>query len=163
MRNIIKIGGAAIALAAVPAYAGTDSTQMPVTAQVIDACTVAATPMAFSTVPVLGSQDIDSSATVTLLCTVGANYDVEMDFGLNSGGGGQRFMADTGGSGDTIPYDIYRDAARTQVWDNAAGNTVAGSAATGTVNLTAYGRIPISATPVVAGSYADTVTVTVTF
>ncbi|WP_144095905.1 spore coat U domain-containing protein [Croceicoccus sediminis] len=163
MKTILKIGGVAAALIAAPAYAGTADTTMPVTAEVLDACTVSATPMAFGTIPVLGSQDIDAQATVSLLCTVGASYDVAMDVGLNSSGGGQRYLGNSGGAADVIPYDIYTDSARSAVWGNTVGNTVGGVATTGIVDITAYGRIPVSATPVVAGSYEDTVTVTVTF
>ncbi len=162
MKTIFKIGAAALALISVPAYAGTDDTTMQVTAEVLDACEVSATPMSFGTIPVLGSADIDGQATISLLCTVGANYDVAMDFGANASGT-QRYLTNAAGGTDQIPYEIYSDAGRTTVWGNTAGATMAGSATTGIVDIAAYGRIPVSATPVVAGSYADTVTVTVNF
>jgi len=40
---------------------------------------------------------------------------------------------------------------------------VSGTAVGGVANLTAYGRIPSTAAAVTAGTYSDTVTVTVTF
>lgn len=162
MKTFLKIGGITAALISVPAYAETDDTTMPVTAEVLDACEVSATPMAFGTIPVLGSQDIDAQATISLLCTVGANYDVAMDTGLNAAGA-QRNLGNADGATDVIPYEIYSDASFSAVWGSTSGNTVGGIATTGTVDITAYGRIPVSAAPVVAGSYEDTVTVTVTF
>ena len=44
-----------------------------------------------------------------------------------------------------------------------SGRTAIVAGASGLVTLTAYGRIPSTASSVGAGSYSDTVTVTVTF
>ncbi|MDR7101349.1 spore coat U domain-containing protein [Croceicoccus sp. BE223] len=163
MRKIIAIGAASAALIAAPAFAGTSSTQMPVTATVIDACTVAASPMAFGTLPVLGASNIDTTATVSLACTIGTSYSVGMDFGTHAAGGTQRFLQSSTDATQTIPYEVYLDSARTQVWNSSAGNVAIGVATSGTGSHTAYGRIPTSAGSVKAGSYSDSVTVTVTF
>lgn len=163
MRKFFAVGAVTAALVAAPAYAGTSTTQMPVTATVVDACTVAASPMAFGVLPVLGAAPIDTTATVSLSCTVGTSYSVAMDFGTHAAGGTQRFLQNGADATQQIPYEVYSDAGRTALWNNAAGNTVSGVATTGTGSHTAYGRIPASASAVTAGSYSDSVTVTVTF
>jgi spore coat protein U-like protein len=57
---------------------------------------------------------------------------------------------------------LYKDAARTQLWESSAGEQVTGSGAGTVQNLPVYGRIPPQATPP-AGTYSDTVVVTVTY
>ena len=163
MRKLIMLAAGAAALSASPAFAATDTDDMLVTATVIDNCTVTASPMAFGTLTTLGSADIDSSATIALACTPDAAYDVSLDLGLNAGVGTQRELVNGADSTQRIPYDVYQDAARTAAWSSGAGNTVAGTATGGVATLTAYGRIPSTATAVTAGSYSDSVTVTVTF
>lgn len=150
-------------IAAIPqaALAGITSGSMPVSALVLESCTVVATPMAFGTV-VRGSV-VDTSATLVLTCTPNADYDIL----LNSGGhasSGQRRLAN-GAASEFIPYDLYMDSNHTQAWGNTVGtDTKAGVAgALGTATYPVYGRIPASATAVTAGAYTDTVTVTVNF
>jgi spore coat protein U-like protein len=163
MRKIIALSACTLAVAvSAPAFAAIDTDTMEVTANVIDNCAVTASPMAFGQLTTLGSANIDSSATVALACTPNAAYDVSMDLGVNASGS-QRRLVNGADASQTIPYAIYTDAARTNAWTSAVGNTVAGTASGGVVALTAYGRIPASASAVSAGSYADSVTVTVTF
>jgi spore coat protein U-like protein len=164
MRNIFLGLAAVAAVASTPALAATATNTMPVSVNVINSCTVAATPMSFGAPAAIGGSNIDSTSTISLVCTNGATYDVALDQGLNVASG-QRYMSNGAATPVTIPYGIYTDAARSAAWGSTSGtNTVAGSAGTsGAVTLTAYGRIPASATSVGAGAYTDTVTVTVTF
>ena len=165
MRNLAIALAALGAVASTPAMAATATNTMPVSVNVINSCTVAATPMNFGSPTAIGTSNIDRTSTVSLVCTNGANYDVAMDPGLNASGS-QRRMSDGGGTPVYIPYAIYRDTSYTAAaeWTSATGNTVSGTAgASGLVSLTAYGRIPATAASVGAGSYLDTVTVTVTF
>lgn len=163
MRKISVIAAVMAAAGfASPALAATDSDTMQVTATVVNNCTINAAPMAFGTLATLGSSNIDTSATVSLACTPNAVYDVAMDLGLQ-GVGGQRYLVNSTDSGQTIPYGVYTNASRTNAWGSGVGQTVVGTATGGTATLVAYGRIPASASAVTAGSYADTVTITVTF
>jgi spore coat protein U-like protein len=137
---------------------------MPVQVNVINSCTVAATPMNFGAPTAIGTANIDRTSNVSLVCTNGATYDVALDLGLHAGAGSQRRMSNGAATPVYVPYGIYRDSAYTSEWTAAAGNTVTGvTPASGVVSLTAYGRIPVSAPSVGAGTYQDTVTVTVTF
>lgn len=163
MRKIF-IGIAAVAaVASTPALAATATNTMPVSVNVINSCTVAASPMAFGTPAAIGGANIDTTSTISLACTNGASYEVALDLGTHAVTS-QRYLSNLART-VSIPYNVYRDAGRSQSWGNtAATDTVVGTAdATGMVTLTAYGRIPSTASSVVAGAYTDTVTVTVTF
>ena len=164
MRNIFLGLAAVAAVASTSALAATATNTMPVSVNVINSCTIAATPMSFGAPTAIGGANIDSTSTISLVCTNGATYDVALDQGLNAASG-QRFMSNGAATPVKVPYGIFTDSARSAAWGSTSGtNTVAGSAGTsGAVVLTAYGRIPSSATSVGAGAYVDTVTVTVTF
>jgi spore coat protein U-like protein len=165
MRKIAFGIAAVAAVVATPALAGTATNTLPVEVNVINSCTVAATPMNFGAPTSIGTANIDRTSTVSLVCTNGAAYDVAMDVGLNASGT-QRRMSNGAATPVFVPYGIYRDTTYTAAseWTAASGNTVSGTAGlTGLVSLTAYGRIPSTASSVGAGKYQDTVTVTVTF
>lgn len=144
------------------ASASTVGTTMPVTALVLNACAVVATPLVFGTLNQINGTPNDSQTTVVVTCTPGTNYDVGLDNGAHASGG-VRYMTPTIGSAQ-IPYALYSNATRTTAWGNTVGtNTVAGTAGILPATLTVYGRVAGNATPVVADVYTDLVTVTVTF
>ena len=58
-----------------------------------------------------------------------------------------------------VPYELYRNSARTQVWGQTIGTDTASG--TGTTTYQVYGRVPSLAYP--AGNYSDTVLVTVDY
>lgn len=150
-------------IAAQPALAGTATGQMPVSAQVLENCSVVSTPMAFGAITDVGASNVDTTATLTLACTANANFEIQLDNGTNPDAG-QRRMANVGAT-EFLAYDIYKDAARSSRWGNTLGSdTVTGTAsALGTASVTAYGRIAQGVSKVSAGSYTDTVTITVNF
>ena len=166
MRNFAFGFAAIAAVVATPALAASATNTMPVSVNVINSCTVAATPMAFGAPTAIGSINIDTTSTITLGCTNGAAYDVALDNGLNATTG-QRYMSNGATTPVKVPYNIFRDSAHSAAWGSTSGtggNTSSGVAGvSGAVILTAYGRIPSTATSVGAGAYTDTVTVTVTF
>lgn len=65
---------------------------------------------------------------------------------------------------DLINYSLYNESTRTTNWDDTGGaGVVAVASATGLPEVhTVYGRIA-AGQYVTAGSYADTITVTVTY
>ena len=166
MRKLALALAALGAVASTPVLAATATNTMPVSVNVINSCTVAASPMAFGAPTAIGGANIDTTSSITLQCTNGASYDVALDNGLNATSG-QRYMSNGAATPVKVPYNVYSDSSRSVAWgatSGAGGNTVSGTAGTsGAVALTAYGRIPSTATSVGAGSYTDTVTVTVTF
>jgi len=65
------------------------------------------------------------------------------------------------GSG-LITYGLYRDAGFTGPWGDTGGTVATGSGSGADQDLTVFGRVPAQATPA-AGTYTDTIVVTVTY
>lgn len=140
--------------------AKTISNTMVTRMDVETACRLAADPLSFGSTNILSGQ-IDATTTIRLSCGPAVAYSVAIDNGQNYNG--QRRMSNgTGGLFSYVSYQIYRNAARTQVWGATTGTMVTGTTpANGQATLTAYGRVPASI--VLPREYADTVTVTVNF
>ncbi len=69
----------------------------------------------------------------------------------------------TGTDANGLAYSLLQDSARTVNWGNTVGmDTLAGTGNGAAQALTVYGRVPASQF-VAPGSYADTITATVTF
>lgn len=131
-------------------------TSFAVRANVVRRCTVSATAMDFGNIAGFLTSNHDATATLRVQCVAGTAYKV----GLDNGTHGARRMA---GPGGLIGYELYRNSGRTQRWGNTSGtDTRDGSGNGSTQSLTVYGRVPAQSTPA-AGTYNDTVTVTVTY
>jgi spore coat protein U-like protein len=131
-----------------------------VTATVPTSCGVTTTNLNFGSLGVLNS-NMDSSTTVSPVCTNGAAYNIGLDGGLSGATDPtQRKMRK---ASESITYGLYRDAARSQPFGNTIGvNTVSGTGSGLSQSVTVYGRIPPQATPS-SGLYSDTIVVTLTF
>lgn len=135
---------------------------IPVTSTTVNACIVAATPLVFGTVNLIGGSANDSTATVTVTCTPGTTYNVGLDNGTNFLTGVRRMKSAT--TANYVPYRLYSDTNHTTPWNNTIGtDTVPGTSTAIPTLLTVYGRIAAGTTPVAADVYLDTVTVTVTY
>ena len=125
-------------------------------------CRTTLTDLAFGNATLFSGQ-MDATTTIALSCGPGVNYSVAIDNGRYFNGqrrmyGGVPIL----GLGSYVTYQLYRNAARTQVWGATAGTMVTGTTpANGKALLTVYGRVPNSI--VFARPYQDTVTVTVNF
>ena len=143
---------------------GIDQRFFTVTATVNAECTVSSTSVNFGgydPVSANAASPKDSTGTVNVYCTTGTLATVSLDLGTHVSGSTRRMLGTTG---DCLTYEIYRDAARTVIWN--AANTNSG---TSTSKLTpisggfvAYGRIP-QAQDVRIGNYSDTLLVTVNY
>ncbi len=131
-----------------------------VSATVVNKCTVTATTLNFGTVGLLASA-IDATSSLGVQCSRGTPYNVGLDAGLHGGGNINARKMTLGAR--SIGYQLYRDPGRTNTWGNTVGtDTIAGTGTGNTQSLTVYGRVPAQPTPP-AGTYHDTVTVTVTY
>jgi spore coat protein U-like protein len=142
---------------------GNGTFSFTVSANVASSCTaISGTALDFGTKGLITS-NTDQTSTISLTCTKRSPYNVGLNAGSNAGTVGDvttRRMND--GSSHYIGYQMYSDTGRSTVWGNTVNtNTVNGTAAGGTQTFTVYGRVPPQAPR--AGSYADTVTVTVTY
>lgn len=140
------------------AGSATATTTLLVTASVVAACNVSTSPVAFGAYNPTAGTNLDGTGTVSVTCTNGTSYTVALD------GGSQadvtaRAMSD-GANG--LSYQLYSDPARTSVWGMNGAELVSATGTGSSVDHTVYGRIPSGQTPP-AGSYSDTVNVTVTY
>ncbi len=115
------------------------------------------------------SRDYTTQGAVNTTCNYGTPYTIYLGDGNNRISGGFRRMANS--NNEFIPYQLYKDAAYSSVWDATGGVSsiggTGGVSGTGTGSAqttTVYGKIPqgttIASRP---GSYSDNVVVTVTY
>lgn len=135
----------------------------------LDWCEVAATGVNFGTYDPLNASDTEATGNVAVTCRVVllglvVTYEVE----LNTGGSGTYFPREMTSGTSTLEYQLYIDSARNTVWGDGTGATDTWSfgsliqVGTHTENFPVYGTIP-SGQMVAAGSYSDTITVTVIY
>lgn len=125
-------------------------------------CTIATTSVSFGSYDVFASTPTDTTGTVSVTCTGNADVTITL-----SKGGSSSFNPRTlNGGTDTLKYNLYKDAARTTIWGDGTGSTATytqlGVPNNTAQNLTIYGRIP-AAQDVRAGTYTDSITVTIDF
>jgi spore coat protein U-like protein len=141
------------------------TTTMAVSATINPGCAVVAdSTLAFGPYDPTSGTPVDATTALQFRCTSTSIFDVGL-----AGTVGSRTMAGPGG--DTLGYELYRDAARTTAWgstqdsntvdaDNAADTTGNGISTLNTAQtLTVYGRIPTGQN-MNAGSYSGTLTIT---
>ena len=154
---------AAAAALATPAVAGTTSSNLSVSANVNANCTVSTTALDFGGIDTLSASPVDGTGGISVTCTSGTAWTAAADIGSGSGASFASRRMSAGGN--TLSYTIYTDAGRTTVWGDGSGSTgTVGNTGSGAAqNVTVYGRVPAGQTSVPAGSYADTVSVTITY
>ncbi|MFZ5677975.1 MAG: spore coat U domain-containing protein [Pseudomonadota bacterium] len=119
-------------------------------------CTVTTQSVNFGSVGFL-SANVDGTGQVRVTCTLSTGYSVGL--GVGSFTPSTRQM--TNGS-NIIVYGLYQDIARSQGWGNTTGLMPTGTGTGLTQNYTVFGRVAPQTTPP-AGTYNDTVAVTVTY
>ncbi len=153
-----------VLLFASPAFAGTATSNMAVSASVSANCTISAGTLAFGAYdPIVtnATAALDGTATLTVDCTTGSTATITLGQGLNP------TAASTAASPapqmidgtNKLAYFLYSDSGRTTVWGNA-GVSYTGTGTSGTV--TVYGAVTAGQNEP-AGSYTDTVVATITF
>ena len=167
MLNPRFVGRAALILAAsaLPqaAMAATATSSLNVTATVTANCTVSTSALAFGSVNVIGGTNVDGAGGLTITCTNGTGWSAAAGVGAGSGASFTNRRMTAGAN--TLNYNLYTTAARTIVWGDgtASTGTLAGTGTGAAQSVAVYGRVGSGQTSVPAGSYADTVAVTVTY
>ncbi len=132
-----------------PTNAGTLTTTMPVTLSAVSGCTLSATGVNFGSIAISnGTYNLNSgTGTVTVNCANGLPYAVTLDDGDQFTFAGGRHLGNANGA-SLVPYELYKDAALTQVWGDSghAGLYLPGTplTATGTGSPTVhtvYGKL----------------------
>lgn len=102
------------------------------------------------------------SGSIVVTCTPGVTVTIALDYGINGGSSAQRYLANSA-KNRMLPYQLYRDAARTQVWGSGQLALNVSSFPNTTQTYTVYARY-IGATPLpAAGQYTDKITINVTY
>jgi spore coat protein U-like protein len=135
------------------------TTTFSVTVTVPATCTLSASTMNFGTYSGLL---LNVTSTLAITCTNTTTYNVGLNAGLATGATvTTRSM--TGPASALLGYNLFSDSGRTTNWGNTVGtDTVAGTGSGTAQSLTVYGQIPAGQFPQ-PGSYADTITATVTY
>lgn len=130
------------------------------------ACTISATGVAFGAYDPQSASPDDSTGTVNVSCK---NSDPAPTVALSKGGSGSYAPRSMTAGSFSLPYNLYTTTARNIVWGDGTGGTVTLTLSGGTTSggqrnysHSVYGRIPGSQN-VGAGSYSDTITLTVTW
>jgi spore coat protein U-like protein len=169
MKRLLLLSAVAVvafATAVPTARAGSATNTLTVSATVLGICTIDPATLAFPNYDPTAA-NTDATATITVHCTSGSSYWIGLGLGGHATGAGARRMA--GGATEFLTYELYRDAGRSTVWDDAIPTTTpptstASNAAPGysAYTATVYGRIG-GGQAVSTGGYSDTVTMTVNF
>ena len=155
---------AVLSLITIPAFAGSQTANLNVTASVSAVCTISTVTVAFGAYdPVVANAatDLNGTGTLTVACTKGAAATIDLGVGNNLSGGSRRMSSGT----DFLNYALYKDGARTQVWGTGmtGGTTLTyNSASKASTSITVFGKVP-QAQDVTVGSYSDVVVATINY
>lgn len=157
------LGSVACLAMAAPASAqltATDTFVVSITVQ--NQCTVVVNDLDFSTVQSLATE-VDAQTTATVTCTgVGP---IALSFDAGTGTGSTLALRQMNSGANTISYNLYADASRTQILGDESGSTVVLEATStgGSDVFDIYGRTTAAQGPKPAGTYTSTVTATIEF
>jgi spore coat protein U-like protein len=161
LRTMLAVSALALLAAATPVAAQSATATFQVSANVLKTCTIAANAIAFGNydpVGANGTAPADQTGTVTIRCTRGTSWSVELGAGDNFSGSRRMRL---GATGDYLAYELYSDPSRSVVWDGASPQTGV-AASRSPLALTVYGRVP-AGQDAVEGAYLDAVAATVNF
>ena len=153
------------------ANAATSTSEMNVTANISATCTMSNTDLDFGEYDAFGANDLLATATITTTCTSGTTAHVEMDNGLHSTreqrSGGRslrstyyRHMSNAG-SDSKLQYELYMDEIHTNVWSSSHTQSIVGSGAS--EDLSVYAKVFKNQLDAAAGSYTDTINITINY
>lgn len=126
------------------------------------ACSITTTGVNFGAYDVFSSTPVDSTGSVRYQCSGGSDSFVIM---LSPGSGATFNPRAMLVGSNRLNYNLYLDAARTSIWgDGATGTSIfmASNASGKPVSVPIFGRIP-PGQDVAAGSYSDSIVVTIQF
>ena len=139
--------------------AGTSTATLAVGVTVVSNCKVAASTLSFANYVSGQAGSTDATGTISYSGCPGDSLKFELNDGANPQAG-SRAMRSSGGS--LISYQLYRNAAYSAIIGSGSNAVSFTAPASGAGTVTVYGRIPGSQTAP-AGSYSDTVGITLTF
>jgi spore coat protein U-like protein len=161
-RTVLILATFALLAMVAPAFAQTATANLAVTANVAAACSVSTTAVAFGAYNPIDPNPLLGVGSIVASCTKGTGSRIDLSSGTGSGTTTGRKMT---GSLGTLNYNLYTDASRTTTWgDNigAPGLVIPMAPDSTPRTFPVYGKVP-AVQDAFAGSYADSVLVTVNF
>lgn len=121
------------------------------------ACTVTAQMVSFGDYSPLAMSSTDGVGAIAVSCDESTTYTLSL-----SSGAGSQSERTLVGNGAALAYNLYTNAAHSEIWGDASGGTatVSGTGTAGSHPV--YGRIRAGQN-VTVGSYADAITVTLDY
>lgn len=155
---------ASLATLSVNGIAGTDTATLNISATAVTGCSFDANSYNINFGNYDGSALVTSSVNIGFTCaTASVPYTIEANNGSNFDvGNGDRRVTD--GSGNYLTYDLFKDAGFTQRLGQLASEISGTSGSAGVSNsITIHAGMQGSQAIGAAGSYTDTVTLTLIF
>lgn len=125
---------------------------------------LSANALSFGTYNPVSMSATDGTTVVTVQCTTGTPVTVALDKGMNGTSPTARKLVS---GSNSLNYSLFTDISRRTVLGDGVtgGSTIQATGAGLNTNLsfTVYGRIPAQQLTAAAGTYTDTVTVTVSY
>ena len=103
---------------------------------------------------------VNQTSTIQVQCTNTTPYNIGLNAGTATGATVTTRKMTNGGA--TVGYALYSNAGMTTNWGNTVGTDTVSGTGNGAQPYTVYGQVPAQSTPA-AGTYTDTITVTVTY
>lgn len=157
---LILAAGLALIPDAASAQTATDVFVVSITVE--NDCTITMSDLSFGSANDLTAA-IDAAASGSVTCTGMAPISISFDTGTGAGSTFATRRLEQGA--ETIDYNLYRDAARTEVLGDGTGATfrIALTSSGGADAFDVFGRTEPGQNPKPAGTYTSTITATVEF
>lgn len=134
-------------------------------------CSLSTTAVAFTPFNPLSVSSADGTGNVRVSCAGVVGLLINYNLALSKGASGSYAVRTMVAGAKTLNYNLYKDAACTQVWGDSSGSSlmltdaiVLNALGIGPANNhPVNGRIPAGQTSVTPGGYTDTITVTLTY
>jgi spore coat protein U-like protein len=167
MRASLRLVLGLVVLTPLSAVAEQATGTIAVTAAVTPACVVSATTaVAFPAFDPTKNEEPNGTGSIEVTCTKSHGFTVTLDSGspktLPAGFPAGRYMQLTTGT-DLVKYELFTDSNMSTVWDSGLTVLKTGNGKT-PVTVPVYGKIQtVANNDPMAGSYSDSVTVTVVY
>jgi spore coat protein U-like protein len=153
------LGAFALSLLPTPAHSATATATFAVSASIVAGCGITAAPLAFGAYT--GVQ-VDAESSLSVNCTNTTAYSVGLGAGTSGGTAPARQMSGTPVA-NKLFYALYSDVTRAINWGDTGGTgLITGTGSGSAQSIPVYGRM-VTGQLSPPGTYADTITATVTF
>lgn len=157
------VAGLLLSLSLSQAYAATVTDDFDVRITIQNTCTISTTvsDLDFGTAQLL-TANTDNQTSFAVTCTNGLPYTMGLSAGAQPSSPGVTTTRRMTGAGQFVSYDLFQDSGRTTHWGNAGADLKSANGTGAAQPYDVFGRVPAQTTPA-AGSYLDTVRLTVTY